>query len=150
MTTTQLHELLTTFAPDGVHVSRTRLFLILMSIHYRTQNQSRRVTATNLYNPRQHTTPNLLSILCTPWEDWVQTRSVDVLENFRFPAGILFQTTLKFVYCFLLRYYAESSGNFLPTFRENPFGPILKVQEHIQWVSQRVKRPGCEAGDSSA
>ena len=142
MTTTQLHELLTTFAPDGVHVSRTRLFLILMSIHYRTQNQSRRVTATNLYNPRQHTTPNLLSILCTPWEDWVQTRSVDVLENFRFPAGILFQTTLKFVYCFLLRYYAESSGNFLPTFRDNLSVSYSRGLDHEEGTDRLSRNVG--------
>jgi hypothetical protein len=61
----------------------------------------------------------LLSILCTPWEDWTQTRSVDVLESFRVPADTLFQTTLKFEHCALLRSYAASSGNFLQTFRGN-------------------------------
>jgi hypothetical protein len=30
--------------------------------------------------------------------------------------------------CAVLGYYAVSSGNFLPTFRDNPISPILKGQ----------------------
>jgi hypothetical protein len=62
------------------------LFPILISIHDRTQYQSRRVNVINLYTHDETLTLNLLSILCTPWEDWVQPRSVDALHNFRVPA----------------------------------------------------------------
>jgi len=31
--------------------------------------------------------------------------------------------------CALLRYYTANSGNFLPTFRGQPVGPILTVQK---------------------
>jgi len=33
--------------------------------------------------------------------------------------------------CALLGYYAAGSGNFLPTFRDNLLGPILRVQEYL-------------------
>jgi hypothetical protein len=32
----------------------------------------------------------------------------------------------------LLSYYASSGGNSLPTFREQPIGPIFKGQESLQ------------------
>jgi hypothetical protein len=38
--------------------------------------------------------------------------------------------------CALLGYYAASSGNFLPTFREKPIGSNFKDQgsrSHLQW-----------------
>jgi len=49
MKTTQLHELLTTCTRNGVHNWCIRLFLILISIRDRTQNQNTRVTVINLY-----------------------------------------------------------------------------------------------------
>jgi hypothetical protein len=39
------------------------------------------------------------------------------------------QITILSDYCALLGYDAASSGNFLLTFRDNPSGPILRVQE---------------------